>query len=256
MLRTFKPNLGELPMWANPAGIPQPVGAWILNERGGGKLFDLIGNFNLDFTAGVSWGPDCIVLTGVNTYAGASGSPLMAASEFTLFTIIREDTNHTTYAGAFSTGNNAANEAAYIGTADAGGNNIGGGLWLTDLNSGVPIVTGQWYSVVLTCDGTNMLIYVDGIYKNSVGATPNIGGGATRFGQIADQVTYDWRGSIKCGYIYDKGITSAQVAYLYQHPYYAWEYPEIWEYYSAAVAGVAPTGVLYGPLVGPLGGPI
>jgi len=100
----------------------------------------------------------------------------------------------------------------------------------------------------LYLDGTPLSVVADSGSPNPNPANFIIGGRV--------QATTCWTGDLSLFSVYNRVITSSEIAQLYADPWGMGRVrPRVFKA-AAAPVGVAPTSVLYGPLVGPLGGPI
>ena len=255
----LKPRVGLLPRWNNnPVAIPAPVGVWLMNEGSGSKAYDLSGNENaMVLSNGYSWIADDLVIDGSDGKGLISGANLNNLSNFTIVVSFLKHAYPTAEDSIFFKQNEIA---ITLDRIDDGGRleiwlNDGGWSKAGDIINSAGL--NVWWNIAVTFDGSNVYGYVDGF------VTLGPAGDAKQNTTNDINVGYDlttteyFDGQIKYMYLYDRALTPAQIVYLYQHPYYAWKYPELWEMYAAAAVGaVAPTGVLYGPLFGPMAGPI
>ncbi len=162
--------------------------------------------------------PDAMSFNGVSDYVGASGNPISGSGAFTLSAWVYAQ-SMSNYGGAFAIGSPSSGESAYIGyvtTAQTGtSNSIGGGLYGTNLGSG--ITSGGWHFVTLTFGGGtagSLIVYVDGVQKVSTTATPAITGSSMLIGAIQTN-GYFFNGSVADVQLYSSALSSAQVQQLY-----------------------------------------
>jgi len=262
-----KPLLGKLPIWTpNPAGIPSPAGAWIMNEGSGGLVNDQSGNGNDgNFVNSPEWEADHIKFVDTdNDYISCGTNALKVTNKITIITKVYTDADYSGRLFSKHDGDygiqlsrSLSDDSVEFRISKTGADWNGG---VTSANS---FLLNRWYTIGAVYDGCHMKVYVDD--REDIGGdfpvalTGNINDSSQDIQIARDDNSGDsksFRGLIKYVYVFNQAFSAPQIAYLYQHPYYAWEYPEIWEYYVAAVGANAPTGTIYGPLMGPMGGPV
>ena len=162
--------------------------------------------------------PDALSFNGISDYVSASGNPISGTGAFTLTAWI-DAQPMSNYGGAFTIGSPSSGESAYIGyvtTAQAGASNsIGGGLYGTNIGSGV--TSKGWHFVALTFSGGtsgSLILYVDGVEKTSTSATPDITGTSMLIGTIQSN-TYFFNGSVADVQLYNSALSTPQVQQLY-----------------------------------------
>ncbi len=121
-------------------------------------------------------------------------------------------------------------------------------------------VINTWYHIVVTVDSSNMgVIYQNGVVMNSATITPSdVKTNDIWFG-MRDNVGGDipWTGPLDDARIYNRALTAQEIQQLYQNPYAGiWTPTRTYFVPAAPVGGASPTAGIYGPLVGPLGGPV
>lgn len=253
----LKPRVGLLPRWNNnPADIPSPVGAWIMGEGSGGKTYDVSGNAIDGTISGATWVPgktgSALEFAGGEYVDCGNSSLLNVTVDPKLTFVFRINFHQIANQEVFFCRGLWNTDGYYIQQFDgAGGSAIevysqesegGQGSRTSD-----GTLTTGWHHIAIVMNGTGSAssIYIDGIEPSyeAEDVTANIltsarnayigqyEGGLLRFDGLIEYVM-----------IYNQVLTLAQVAYLYQHPYYAWEYPELWEMYAAAAppVGVVP----------------
>ena len=239
-----KPLLGKLPLWTpNPAGIPAPVGAWVMNEGSGNKIWDLSWNRNnADSTDAPAWELGALHFNGSSNYLKTDKDVADGLTEMTVCAWVKADVADTgvmpivTECPSFFLGRHAGEQYRFGIYNAASDINIYGTRIYADTN---------WHFIVGRYDSSlasaNLRIFVDGIVDgaggNLTGAIRSNASFKLDIGRWAESGF--WDGFIKTVIIYSKALTSVQIAYLYQHPYYAWEYPETWELYAAAAGEIS-----------------
>jgi len=117
---------------------------------------------------------------------------------------------------------------------------------------------GLWHHVVFTRDSSGYKFYLDNVLEDtdtdngSIANTEDLVLGATGLTAFDDML-----GEIEHCMIFDRALTASEIALLYREPFVMFKRrrrvifaPEV------AVGANAPTGALYGSLVGCLGGPV
>lgn len=255
----LKPRVGLLPRWNNnPVGILPPVVAWMMNEGNGAKVYDLSGNNkNGDLIATSTWVStekgQGVQFDGNSDYIQvANGHELIRFSHEIIYIPI-DITTRPICQVVESPGNAVHDREFYIGASSKYSFRIWDGAAKLAASTTLA-VAGVPVHLVGTSDGLNIKIYVNGVLE----ATTAAGDAYTGYTTPEFVIGYGWDGSSNTGYsggtvvlarIYDHALASSQVAYLYQYPYYAWEYPELWEYYAAAAVGATMAGHYYRTLM-------
>ena len=257
------------------------VGCWLFNEKAGNTAFDLSGNDN-DGTltnmaaadAASGWGNsshgDVIKFDGINDLINIHSSPQL--DDINPISICME-----VYADSFDDDNRiyskdatgAAGKTLCIREAPDNileyrcGYSITRGSWSTPTDS---ILPGNWYRTCVTHDNSSIandaVIYMDGlpvVVNETLTPEGDLISEAAIDGIIGNRpdAARGWDGMIGYLFIYNRILTPFEVAWINRDPYAMFQpsiSPEL--IYYEAPGGVSPTGVFYGPLVGPLGGPI
>lgn len=135
------------------------------------------------------------------------------------------------------------------------------GDWCVYGTSGANFVIHTWYHVLVTYDNTTCRMYVDGQEKSVslIYGSPSLNMVANAVDLIIGAYPTDgdyFDGFIDNVLIYNDIFTPSQVATISADFFGLIRQPSMEELWAHVAAGVAPTGVFYGPLIGPLGGPI
>ena len=89
------------------------------------------------------------------------------------------------------------------------------GSW-QDICSGIVPVVGRWYHVVVTSDGLNVVLYVNGVQKGTKAlGTPNQNSYDVAIGTNLETGGRYWNGLIDDVRIYNRALSAADVARLY-----------------------------------------
>lgn len=164
-------------------------------------------------------------------------------------------------------------ECAYNYRTNAGNNDLIGVFfdgathiihWWAGGGSGKDSPVGQWITSKLYCfivthnSAGDAKLYVDGrLIDSAVGKTWTTGANPIMYWGKYVANTFPLNGKISLSGLWNHTLTSSQVVTLYNNPHGLIESvtnPALWS--IPPVGGVAPTSVFYGPLTGPLGGPI
>jgi len=122
-----------------------------------------------------------------------------------------------------------------------------------------------WQHAAGVYDGSNQMVYVNGVLVRSDAQTGTINSGSDSLaiGALSDNEgarTAYWEGDIDVVSIYSWPLTAYEINFLFQYPCFMFKDPDevalLGAYQEAAPGGAAPTGNINGPLVGCLGGVI
>jgi len=131
------------------------------------------------------------------------------------------------------------------------------------LDSSINMMDYSYHNIAVTLDDSNINaeLYVDGQFQDSDVTDINpssLSGNKIYIGGRQDGTTRYSAGEWNYCYIYDRILTSTEMASLHADPYQIFEpvisLPIVFG--VSAVGGNAPTGTFYGPLYGPFRGPI
>lgn len=266
-----KPLLGKLPLWTpNPAGIPAPIGAWVMNEGSGNMIFDISGNGNNGEKSGapvwvstkVGAGINCVG-TDASYNCGNSNLFNFVSQDFTVAVRLIPKSGQVAY-GVFISRGQYQVDGWYIQVDNSVARD---GVLFTFQQAGVSqeIRVSNVLNVNQVCDcvfvrkGELGSIYIDGIETGYADrdaiVSPTTSTRNLYLGRY-DSIETDFTGILIHTYIYHQALTQNQAIYLHQHPYYAWEYPNLWQYYVAeAAGGLSAPNPFNRPFAGPIGGP-
>ncbi len=218
-------------MWGpNEAGIPAPVGAWVMNEGGGDKIFDLSGNGNIGtFNGTPDWVPKGVELVnGQTEYISLPDISGLFSTEATVNMFVKANSS------------SPAEDQTGIGNFGTHSNNshypyIDGSIYLGFLRDdrltvgNVGVDTSEWHLLTVTnkpgANGwkfyQNATEYYSATGENTIfmPTIPIIGRG------ISTTINgYYFDGKIGWVSLYNQALTPAQIQFLYTNPYYAWDY--------------------------------
>ena len=235
------------------------VGDWPMWEGSGGQVFDLSGNNSTGtFAAGAAspiWVPGKFGIT--TSYDGGDsidlGNPAQltfgATDSFTVFCRFRATQNTDQRAfykfvgggdviGIANSVSTAGKASFVIRDDDEVGLNILEGTSNTS--------DGEWHDVFGVRDVSRdlLLIYVDGVEENNT-QDDTIGGFSKAnskwaFGKAGAENVAFWNGDIDTGMIWNRALSSGEVALLHQEPFCGFRWTSIIELasYIAAVGGI------------------
>ncbi len=249
-------------------GLPVPP---VLNmpfwERGN-KAFDYSGNQNTGTFFGNSvWGRSAIYFPGNTDYVRVNDNPsIKNFSALTLEALIYPtadpgaDSARILHKAQGATGDDYA--LSQVGAVTDRRHPA----FRINTNLGVETITGnteltnnsKWYHVACTWDGDAMKLYVDGKLDGS-GNQDGVLDDSNEYLAIGRHVasnTRNFNGYIAYVRIFPVALTQRQVQVLRDNPYGMYEPTRRTTWKVPSVGGVAPTSIFYGPLTGPLGGPI
>jgi len=209
------------------------VGAWIMNEGSGNKIFDLSGNgSDGTFANDPAWVGGDIELDGGNDYITGTIKELYRTDKTIVTWIKMASINRVN--NLFSIGDNpsdgspqtlfqvnAGNKLASFGTKDGGGFDY--------LESNETFVADTWYCVAFVNDAANISykLYIDG---NEVTYLAGTTGTYIDFTDTANNFYIGvgfsnsyFAGLIRSMLVYDQALTPAQIAWLHREPYAMFE---------------------------------
>lgn len=257
------------------------VGCWIFNEKAGDTAFDLSGNGN-DGTltnmavadAASGWGTiksgEGIKFDGINDLINLHSkaslddiNPISICTELYANSYADDNRIYTKDATGAAGKTLCIREAPDNILEYRSAYSVTRGQWSSPTNS---ILTGNLYRTCVTHDNSSIandaVIYINGLSVTvNETSVPNgtIVSEAAIDGIIGNRpdTARSWDGMIGYLFIYNRILSPFEVAWINRDPYAMFQpsiSPELM--YYEAPGGVSPTGVFYGPLVGPLGGPI
>ena len=198
-------------------------GALISYPRTGVVLNDISGNGNNGtLTNGPTFNSEnggSIVFDGVNDYINFSSlNPITSNNPFTLCSWLNVKT-HSTYGISLFIGNATNNQSAFIGYVAAAqngtSNSIGGGIYGTNLGSGILPNTG-WHYVTLSYNSSNVIIYVDGISRTTRSAyNASLTNTSIQIGRANIGTLYPFNGNVGASQIYNRTLSSTEITQNY-----------------------------------------
>jgi hypothetical protein len=260
-------NLIKPPQWAidpgvvacnaQAMGLPMPVAVSVTWE-GGGTPFDLSGNHHWTFLGNSIWAAD-----GVRTNENVIEIPTLfrttQLTAFTFFIRVRFIAFGTTAMLYWYGSDFRPSGICQMGTS---GDYFRVKFSVhTDVNYYQPnspyvFQNGETCNIVHRCDGATTKGYKNGVEIASLEMAGTLTTADGNFGFSDNAYPAD---IVICSFAaWDQALSQSQIATISADPYGLVREPEIglWLYDTPAAGGVAPTSTLYGPLVGPLGGPI
>lgn len=211
------------------------IGCWIFNEATGDKVFDLSGQGNDGTIVGADWVPNGLDFVSANDdYIQLDNKIVFADGEpWTIVSLVDLDllVNYYGLAGnEFDTGKYARLMGFGSGTVAV----------YNDANSNVAITgvgqTGE-HQFIFTCDDISTITgYRDGLYINN--ATQSGVYSFYRLFSIGSTTNFTLDGRGKSTYIYNRALSTYEVAWLNREPYAMFQKPinPAMMYYEAAGA--------------------
>ena len=264
MFKTLKPPLGVRLNTSHPLARGL-VGCLLMNEGGGNKAFDLSGNGKHGtLTATASWDGGYILCEN-NGESVSLNTPGLVDEGTIIFSFIGSGTPEdygklicNSVEAEFTVHrNNAGNLLRFNINGAAGAIGFPGGLDIWDGEPGIFALTWN--------DTTNVRKVVlkrpEGTYiatATNAWTWDAAGLGSTFL--IGDRIDNARSAGGRFGfvYFYNRQFIDAESSEMLCDPFAMFESEPIWLFAQSAAAGgaVAPTGTIYGPLFGPMGGPI
>jgi len=248
-----KPLLGQQINWSHPLARGL-VACWLMNEGSGNRIYDLSGNKN-----------DGIFVGDTKWVSGETGQALKFDRAYDSVSINRDLGVYTNISiSAWIKYDNEADFKTIVGSYSSSTPPIWFVIALNDIklyrgnySESYSLHSNIWYHVVGIVEGIDATkdaeIYVNGV---KVVDTDNIAGdmgadkGNFRIGQL--EQAHFFGGIIDEVRIWNRALSSIEVAYLYREPYAMFEQALIWP--MAVAGGLSIPRPLSRPLSGPLGG--
>jgi len=252
---------------ASRLGLPMPVGLWAMWEGSGDRTCDLSGNGS-DGTLlnGASWQGGGIYLAGTNDQIVVSGVArfIDLDKDFTVMLCFSVPSTPGVTAKIFTIERVGSDWPFVTISMSSVGKLIveaknDNNVQKYYLETASRFDDTSEHTLVFAKSNSACRLYVDGKFQvenTTVGIGDYSAPDRARFGVWRADIS-DLTGSIYNSCIHDQYLNPSQAITLSADPYGLVRQPrmeELWAYVAAG--GVAPTGAFYGPLVGPMGGPI
>jgi hypothetical protein len=246
--------------------MPRPVLAMPMWEGAGNRAIDLSGQGNHGtLTNGPKWVSNGLDFDGDNDYIDMgsipAGHPLnLAGSDVTICLRVNWDGTGDTFqrivdkadGGTAAHGYSVYNSGPNLVFAVDGGNSI--------LTNSSDLIANTWQDIVLIHRNNSVLgqVFVDGIESTYASRSVKIIPSNTTNMKIGSWYSTgrEYNGSICNITMFNVALSETQIKFLYDNPYFMYQMPEELYGYAVVVGAASPTAVFYGPLVGPLGGPL
>jgi len=200
-------------------GDPSLVGYWTFDEGTDSTAYDYSGNGNVGtwsgstpYYAGGKVGSYAGDFGGANTVTTLSSSPpTIGSANFSIFAWITLSVSGSRY-GIISYGSGTTDEGTnlYVGSNEVAFDLSGAG----GPHSTAVVNNGAWHLVGMTNVGGTIQIYVDGQPSGSSQVmSPNIQSGPSLIGE--DKAAYFWSGLIDDVRIYNRALSAAEIAAMY-----------------------------------------
>ncbi|VVB58674.1 Concanavalin A-like lectin/glucanases superfamily protein [Candidatus Anstonella stagnisolia] len=198
------------------------VGYWKFDEGSGTVTYDRKNSTSGTLVNGTAWAigksNTAADFDGIDDYINAGTNSITGTSPFTLSTWLKGRSN-TNYALAVMVGNGAGSQSAWLG-AYSPGTTIGGGIYGTNINSGITS-EDEWHCATLTFSGGTggtISLYVDGILKGTKTITPNLRTTSITFGNANVAPNYWYNGTVDEVLIYNRVLSADEIKFLSQYP--------------------------------------
>ncbi len=204
------------------------VGCWLMNEGGGGKIFDLSGNGNNGILYGnTHFVPgkfgNCLSFDGSGDYVSISENTAFnfTTQGFSISIWVRGRTDGV--AGVIS--RRQTEHVGNIGYAI----NVAGGVYRLYIDGDNYQQVGNtndnnWYHIVLTSDGTTKRIYCNSIIAGSITAVISSSSYSLVLGRFSNDLNdYYFNGEIDDVMIFNRALSATEVAQLYREPFCMFE---------------------------------
>jgi len=223
-------------------------GYWPMNEGSGSTVYDLSGNrCNGTFVQTVGWvaghrGP-ATWYDGSGDYINI-GEPTALDQDFAQITIaasiyIPDDTGQRAILGKYANWYFATN-----GNADLRLRHSEVGDGTTEVNPG--FVSGNWYDVAVTYDGSAVRFYVDGRYiggETGLSGTLGTNDYGIAIGNYAAGIGWSYKGNMDYVAMWSRALTASEIADLYADPFQMFESPGTTAIFSGFAGGGEAHGI-------------
>lgn len=227
-----KPLLGTLPNYAHP--LTPNVGAWLFNENSGNKVFDLSGNGNHGTfgagTAAPTWvlgrTGSALEFDGTEDYVNIPSSSDFDLATGTISFWTKKKTADTEYIFSVIQLPNTDYFHIVLTGAPTGKINVeieDGNVKKTTLyTDSLRILDTNWHHIVVTQNGTEMSIYIDGVKSTVTGTNSDyfldhLTAWSVDIGRAREALYYD--GIINDVMIYNRALSASEIRQLYIDPY-------------------------------------
>ena len=229
----FQPKSADAATLSRPSNNLGLVGYWSLNEGTGTAAMDYSGNGNTGtLLSSPTWSNgklgSALTFNGSNQVTANDSALPAASSTLTVSAWVKTTSTSPTFQSIVRYGGSTSGSQYYIGMykgtdctgtiTTTGGNYAavaGAGGAGSNVCDNVTINDGQWHNITSTYDGTNHLLYVDGVLKSSrtqtLAITPG-GAGSFHIGGLAGQLLTGSADEVR---VYNRALSATQVASLY-----------------------------------------
>ena len=222
------------------------VGYWPSNEGSGNKVFDLSGNGNTGtFNGDITWkagkfgpAPD---LAGDTDYITAGILP--GLSEITYLAWIRTDND------SLDQGIIRVKDSFLLLYITDGKLRWYPDVAIAAVDASYSFTNNTWYQGAVTQTGTSYAMYVNGVLIGSgtTSALDLVSATNVIIGAYNTTGTWDFDGQIDIPMVYNRALSSSEIALLYREPFSLFEPSWSWNLYAAigAPPSVVPTPYYY-----------
>lgn len=203
------------------------VGAWVLNEATGDKVFDLSGNSNHGTNNGADWVSNGLDFDGSDYINCGNGATLQPVNAITIVTKVQIDSIGPVNSLVYKQTTGATRDGYNFDIRSAGPTVD---FWLPNAAAwngvSTSITTGS-YVIVATYDRSYSRLYIDGIEKASAPYTHAITTNTQvlQIGGRGIETANYFDGTNEYVYIYNRALSAEEVAWLNREPYAMFEQP-------------------------------
>jgi len=225
-----------------------PVGLWLFDEGVGDKVYDLSGNGNIGtLLADTHWVPgkfgSALSFDGTEDYVNIPGNPILRPSGDFTFSVWFNSSTLDSYNGVMTEMETVSFGGAAIitGTTNKIAFFVGDGLggWTYIKTSWTPSIN-TWYHAVGVHQGTNNILYVNGVYQAQGVRAVSFSVQNLHIGRFyTNSVGIAFKGLISLSMIFNRGLSASEAAWLYQEPFSMFEQAII-PFLIPAVPAVSP----------------
>jgi hypothetical protein len=233
------------------------VGLWLFNETGGLKAYDLSGKHNdgtliTAYQGGPTWKPgkfgQALSFNGTIGYVSMNDSSSLRVQDHTISAWIKKNVLDITITQVILVKrrggiNLYSYDLEIYATGDVIRYVLHDGVTAKDWISNTAIANTNWNNVVSTYAGTQMSIYLNGIYKESTtsGLNPIAYADDKLFVGSWTEANNNFDGLIDNVRIYKRALSAKEIRWLYQDPFAGIDVPIFKDYWPEVAAG-GPTG--------------
>ena len=243
-----KPPLGTLPNYAHP--LTPNVASWIMNEGSGNKIYDLINGNHGTFGAGAgapSWVPEGLSFDGTDDNIDLITDPDFT-SVGTIIALVSIAGTSNGKQGILCRGSTLDKrlQISLLINDNVVRAVLGDNTNSQTVDSVATLSANKKYLVGMTVDGSNVVVYIDGIGESTVQSITPQASALYPYDIGSTAVFNCFEGTIYTILSYDRALQPSQISQLHVNPY-CWLAPDYDDalYYKAAVALARSHGYIF-----------